>query len=630
MPDVTFYPTKDAYIIDTAPDTNCGTETVLNVFYAPDDIYRSFIQFDLSSISVSAICVTAALGCNVQNFFGAGTMNVNEPTATWYEVLVTWNNQPAVGAVVDTYAFPGATGYATILSDADFIALCDKWIANSLLNYGMRFSCSNEALSSGVSFYSKDTFLTKPFLAIHYNRVPNTPDQLSPSGGGSVSTLIPTISARFIDPDSEDTCDKVQIIIYESDGVTLKYDTGQVTPDTSPIDNGSTVSYTVPSAANLIWGQTYKYKIRVRDFHNASNSWSPYSALESFKCENSPTVTIMSPSDGSTVYTTEPEIIWEYYQAQGALQSDYRVRIATSTDFTNDTIYDYTASDWGIVIIQLYPWVIPYALGSCGDHNHQCPMGALIDEGVYYVRVDIVNSNGATAYDESITGFTYSKTIAPTDLVLTLDEENARVLIEWQYASPDATAYYEIYSRIYLSDDYWELIATINDDEAVSIYDYTCAKGIVEYTVIYVDEDGYKSNPDDCKGHITVEFKHWWLCSNDDTAKQLQLIGVSDAPYAEIDSKGVFYPLGRKAALVETSDVVKGIDMKLSLTFREEEGMTVREYLDQLRSIRDYDGNVFLKSNVGDRWKISLTEVNMSLQESIINYYVVSCRIVEV
>jgi hypothetical protein len=624
MPDKNVFAINDTYADSDSPTTNYdGIWTGMMVRKKATDAYcRMFLEFNAASIPSGSIILTAALKCYVAAIgVSTFTIDIHEIAGLWSESTLTWVFQPAVADLLGSYTSAGATGWKTIISDAAFIALVQEWVdefyAGGLkTQYGLRFKAQSE-LPPIADRYDNITDKENggttfgPKIVIHYNRAPYKTDQLSPSGGQALSSLNPTLSGRFNDRDNEDTCNMIQIKIYESDGTTIKYDTGQVAPDNSPVADLGTWQYEIPSAASLTWGTVYKYKVRVRDQHNASNSWSDYSNLQSFICLNPPSISIQTPTDGNTIYNSGPLITWSYYQAQGNLQMFYRVRMATSADFTNDTIYDS-----GII----YSSAV----------SHQCLIGTLPSDGTYFVRVDIEDEFGAAAYDEHTVGFIYSSITGPSAVILTLYEEDAKVKAQWERASAHVDSYWELYVRNY-GDTEWELVQTEEESTMRSCWDYTCHKGTLEYSMVYVNEDGHRSNPEECKAVIEVTFKNWWFSSNDDPTKCLELWGVSSAPFSKPDMKMVSFPLGRNTALVESYDFAKGLDMQLTMTFRSEDSLTAQEYYQALDDVRDYtSGSIFLKSNMGHRWRVSISNINIEFVESMIEIYIVSCRVVEV
>jgi hypothetical protein len=123
---------------------------------------------------------------------------------------------------------------------------------------------------------------------------------------------------------------------------------------------------------------------------------------------------------------------------------------------------------------------------------------------------------------------------------------------------------------------------------------------------------------------------YWWFISNDDPTKNLELRGVGQAPQVEVDNKSIYYPLGRSGALVE-SGTIQGMSMNLSMTFKDENDITAKEYYEGLEALRDYiTGSIFLKDNWGNRWKVDISNISRDYLDSILEIYSVNCTVTEV
>lgn len=103
-------PAADAKVVEGSPAGNYGAATNLYVQSADGGSYqneRAWVQFDLSGRVPSAATITSAklrLYCYKTE---GGDMNASVHQAaddTWTETGITWNNQPAFGAALDTAA----------------------------------------------------------------------------------------------------------------------------------------------------------------------------------------------------------------------------------------------------------------------------------------------------------------------------------------------------------------------------------------------------------------------------------------------------------------------------------------------------------------------------------------------
>jgi hypothetical protein len=114
--------------------------------------------------------------------------------------------------------------------------------------------------------YSDGTASFKP------NTKPNTPSNLTPSGGSIVSSLTPTFSGSSSDPDSGDYLAYARIKVYRSSDSRLEWDSGDfasgVASFTKTFGSGGTVYN------NLSLNTTYYWTATVKDSNGASSSTS--------------------------------------------------------------------------------------------------------------------------------------------------------------------------------------------------------------------------------------------------------------------------------------------------------------------------------------------------------------------
>ncbi len=98
---LTLYPVADAYVRQTLPTTNYGSETNLDVqnwdnAEFPDD-RRSYVGFNLSRIPSNAIITSAGFKAYLSEAQGLTSVYVQlrRVTSSWAYNTVTWNNKPS-------------------------------------------------------------------------------------------------------------------------------------------------------------------------------------------------------------------------------------------------------------------------------------------------------------------------------------------------------------------------------------------------------------------------------------------------------------------------------------------------------------------------------------------------------
>ena len=111
----TFLSTGDSYVVQNQGDTNYGTETTMEV-RSYDALFgaqnrRSFVEFDLSSISSAATILSATTRLYLATApAGSRYYDLHRVTASWTETGITWNNQPAAAGNSERYRDHGNVG----------------------------------------------------------------------------------------------------------------------------------------------------------------------------------------------------------------------------------------------------------------------------------------------------------------------------------------------------------------------------------------------------------------------------------------------------------------------------------------------------------------------------------------
>ncbi|MEC0230637.1 S8 family peptidase [Paenibacillus alba] len=151
------------------------------------------------------------------------------------------------------------------------------------------------------------------------DNVPNAPSSLNPGNStASTPTLVPgttpVVNWLFSDPDVGDIQSAYDVQIYNAAGTTLLSDSGWVSSSTS--------SYTIPSGV-LSRGTTYGWRVAVKDNKGGASS---FSSLYYVKPNILPTLTLTSYADGQQVNDNILTFTWTYADADGQVQTSYRVQ----------------------------------------------------------------------------------------------------------------------------------------------------------------------------------------------------------------------------------------------------------------------------------------------------------------
>ncbi|MHC4212593.1 MAG: DNRLRE domain-containing protein [Planctomycetota bacterium] len=166
---ITLYPTDDAYIKSSDPNTNYGSETDLTIGKIGGTIYRAYLKFNLSTIPEGKLINSARVRLNAHYVSTSAALirlhNLNDDN--WNELIITWNN--------------ASTDYSTqsIDSPEAFAAIGDNyWVVTRFADnahrddgiYSVVLKNYSESSERYANFYSKEcaTESLRPFLEIEY------------------------------------------------------------------------------------------------------------------------------------------------------------------------------------------------------------------------------------------------------------------------------------------------------------------------------------------------------------------------------------------------------------------------------------------------------------------------------
>jgi hypothetical protein len=124
----------DTYISSSAPTLNFGTATSMVIASGN----AGLVQFDLTSVPVSANIAKAYLVLYANKVTAAGTLNFATATSSWTELGVNFGTQPTTGA---TFGSVNATVGNTFLV-VDVTAQVQSWLASPATNFGIEITGS--------------------------------------------------------------------------------------------------------------------------------------------------------------------------------------------------------------------------------------------------------------------------------------------------------------------------------------------------------------------------------------------------------------------------------------------------------------------------------------------------------
>jgi hypothetical protein len=283
------YPTADAYVQDgTAASTNFGaatplklqTDTKTNTGKNLD----TYFKFDLSGVSQSITTAKLRLSAALSVTGSVGTSAYGVPNTSWIELgtgSITWNNKPTrnATAITGATATVTGTGYATYDLDVTSYVKTEKTAGRDVISLALH---NPSASTPFISLASREDTTNKPQLIITTGNTPNAPPSISlssPANGATYSAPASlTLSATASDADG--TITKVDFYA----GTTLL---GTATASPYQFTWGSVAagSYSLSAVATDNLG-VVATSSAVNITVNPPN--------------NLPTVTLNSPSDGTT------------------------------------------------------------------------------------------------------------------------------------------------------------------------------------------------------------------------------------------------------------------------------------------------------------------------------------------
>lgn len=261
------YPSDDAPVMEGAIYRTSPDEPYLGVGYDNTGEYtlyntvgriRSYLKFDLSSISADDILVSATLHLTHAggvDYPGASrTTTFYRVTGDWDENSLNWNNQPAyanaVGTVSTTYDYSGEVSF-------DVTEQVRNWVTGSQPNYGLA-AVGYESMPGIYRIFFSKGYVGQPELHISYIPAPPPvldawPGNLSARATSTFTEGAPSLNVGNVTYGTLAwTANKVGTASW----LTLNQTSGSATPT-----NPGTVGFSI-NAAGLPPG-TYTEQIRI-------------------------------------------------------------------------------------------------------------------------------------------------------------------------------------------------------------------------------------------------------------------------------------------------------------------------------------------------------------------------------
>ncbi len=163
---------EDSYVRQSSPATNYGSENVLiadGVSQDPNNgtygEVAAVIQWDLSTIIPSDATVTGVSVTLNLTDSSTGPYNIYSQNSSWSENTVDWNSFDPGSQILGTIP-PFTIGFATIVLNADAVALVQSWVDGSNPNGG--FAIRTGGTNNGIQMNSNESGGTPPTLEVTY------------------------------------------------------------------------------------------------------------------------------------------------------------------------------------------------------------------------------------------------------------------------------------------------------------------------------------------------------------------------------------------------------------------------------------------------------------------------------
>ncbi|MEM2251000.1 MAG: DNRLRE domain-containing protein [Candidatus Hadarchaeales archaeon] len=169
------YPSADAKVESSSPDTNYGNETHIAAAAPNPSFYRrSFLKFDLSSIPSGGSIIDAKLYLYKYGEGGTEPGDTNRNVGVyrvdnddWSESVITWNNQPAIGSLENYIYTPTSTGFWEVWNITNWAD--NQYKGDRILSIAIRMVDERSDWNSAEPYwYSKEwgTPSQRPYLVV--------------------------------------------------------------------------------------------------------------------------------------------------------------------------------------------------------------------------------------------------------------------------------------------------------------------------------------------------------------------------------------------------------------------------------------------------------------------------------
>ncbi len=285
-PNSSYNGTRDAYIRETQPNDEFGTESILRADGSDTSggqtgELASVIKWDMSSIPTDSVVTSVSIRFDVSNQ-SPGAYNLYQVNLPWTEIEIDWNDiigtSGGAGTTVLGSFTPSSTGLNNFTLNNSGIQVVQGWVNNPSSNNG--FLIRSAGTNDGVTFWSREgNVADRPRITINYSSSGGGGGGSGPDTTPPVVTAPPDVTANStgtltqVNIGTATATDNVEVASITNNAPSGGYPLGTTVvtwtaTDTSGNTGTDTQSVTVIDGPT---SSTTEYFVNVKDFGATGN-----------------------------------------------------------------------------------------------------------------------------------------------------------------------------------------------------------------------------------------------------------------------------------------------------------------------------------------------------------------------
>ena len=156
---------QDAWLKESSPDENHGSDVELSVKNAGGDGMRTVYRFDLSPIPLGSQVTSATGWFRVTGNDDSGAVEIHAVNTDWDEGAATWNTLADSFDIQVVDSIP-AQSQSSIWVQANLTALVQHWVGGGAPNYGIMLIATSDGVESKYTAREWGTIGERPRLEV--------------------------------------------------------------------------------------------------------------------------------------------------------------------------------------------------------------------------------------------------------------------------------------------------------------------------------------------------------------------------------------------------------------------------------------------------------------------------------